>query len=103
MEAHVEKVRKVFKKNGFNDKDIYRLASVLSRLESEVGPSKCWNVSDVNVLDKAFTTSHAYHPCYKGKNVNPLVLAITSLSALSPNVLRSALTSDCAEPPRAGV
>ena len=37
MESHVEKVRKVFKKNGFNDKDIYKLASVLSKLEAEVG------------------------------------------------------------------
>ena len=36
MESHVEKVRKVFKKNGFNDKDIYKLASVLSKLEAEV-------------------------------------------------------------------
>ena len=40
MESHVEKVRKVFKKNGFNDKDIYKLASVLSKLEAEVG-SQC--------------------------------------------------------------
>jgi hypothetical protein len=67
MEQHIDQVRKVFKKSGFNDKDIYRLASVLSRLEAEVGSSKCWNVGDVQVLDKAFTTSHAYHPCYKNK------------------------------------
>jgi hypothetical protein len=79
MEQHIDQVRKVFKKSGFNDKDIHRLASVLSRLEAEVGSSKCWNVGDVQVLDKAFTTSHAYHPCYKGKNVNPLVLAIYNI------------------------
>ena len=79
MEQHIDQVRKVFKKSGFNDKDIYRLASILSRLESEAGASKCWNVDDVQILDKAFTTSHAYHPCYKGKNVNPLVLAIYNI------------------------
>ena len=79
MEQHIDQVRKVFKKSGFNDKDIYRLASVLSRLEAEVGTSKCWNVGDIQVLDKAFTTSHAYHPCYKGKNVSPLVLAIYNI------------------------
>ena len=79
MEQHIDQVRKVFKKSGFNDKDIYRLASILSKLEAEVGSSKCWNVGDVQVLDKAFTTSHAYHPCYKGKNVNPLVLAIYNI------------------------
>ena len=53
MEQHIDQVRKVFKKSGCNDKDIYRLASVLSRLEAEVGTSKCWNVGDVQVLDKA--------------------------------------------------
>ena len=35
--------------------------------------------------------------------MNPLVLATTRLSVLSPNVSRKARTSDCAEPPRAGV
>ena len=79
MEQHIDQVRRVFKKIGFNDKDIYRLASILSRLEIEAGTSKCWNVGDVQVLDKAFTTSHAYHPCYKGKNVSPLVLAIYNI------------------------
>ena len=56
MEQHVDQVRRVFKKSGFNDKDIYRLASVLSRLEAEVGSSKCWNVGDVQVIDKAFAS-----------------------------------------------
>ena len=63
MESHVEKVRKVFKKNGFNDKDIYKLASVLSKLETEVGPDNCWNVSDVHVLDKAFTVLYTFIAC----------------------------------------
>jgi len=79
MEQHIDQVRRVFKKSGFNDKDIYKLASILSKLEAEVGSSKCWNVADVQVFDKSFTTSHAYHPCYKGKNVNPLVLAIYNI------------------------
>ena len=38
-----------------------------------------------------------------GWPVNPLVLAMTNESVLSPKVCRSALTSLCALPPRAGV
>jgi len=79
MEDHIELVRNAFRKGGFTDKDIYRLARVLSKLEREVGIFKCWNVGDVHILDKALTTSHTYHPCYKGKNASPLVLAIYNI------------------------
>ena len=42
-------------------------------------------------------------PTAIGWPVKPLVFAITSLSVLWVNVSRKARTSDCAEPPRAGV
>jgi len=78
-ECYVEKVRKIFRTQGLNGEDIYRIANCLNKLEKCYGPEQCWDVISIRHLERAFTLSNQYCARYKGKNANPLILAVYNI------------------------
>ena len=78
-ECYVEKVRKTFRAQGLNGEDIYRIANCLNKLEKSYGPDQCWDVAAIRHLERGFTSSNQYCARYKGKNANPLILAVYNI------------------------
>ena len=78
-ECYVEKVRKTFREEGLNGEDIYRIANCLNKLEKCYGPLQCWDIASIRHLERGFTSSNQYCARYKGKNANPLILAVYNI------------------------
>tara|TARA_B100001250_G_scaffold405390_1_gene422802 strand:- start:2269 stop:2799 length:531 start_codon:yes stop_codon:yes gene_type:complete len=78
-ECYVEKVRKTFRAQGLNGEDIYRIANCLNKLEKCYGSLQCWDIEASRHLERGFTSSNQYCARYKGKNANPLILAVYNI------------------------
>ena len=78
-ECYVEKVRKAFREVGLNGEDIYRIANTLNKLQQYYGSDQCWDIASMRQLERGFTLSNQYCTRYKGKNANPLILAVYNI------------------------
>ena len=78
-ECYVEKVRKTFREVGLNGEDIYRIANSLNKLQQYYGSDQCWDIASMRQLERGFTLSNQYCTRYKGKNANPLILAVYNI------------------------
>ena len=78
-ECYVENVRKTVRAEGLNGEDIYRIANCLNKLEKCYGSHQCWDIASNRHLERGFTSSNQYCARYKGKNANPLILAVYNI------------------------